>query len=162
MLSGPWKIPDYDNTQHELMMSAVYGENAQYAFSGLTQNPKASELLNQWDHRHLNFDSLEHAQSFVDVSDNTRDDHSHKTTVTPHDDGYTMIAPFVRSDKKAVGDAYKQYNVMNTLFPITYSCEEADSFLKKPKTVHKGFQEYTHCGQCWFCLERVYGFDRLF
>jgi hypothetical protein len=58
--------------------------------------------------------------------------------------------PFRRVDKKWVADAYKQYNIVDTLFPITRSCESL-----KPEYFDKP------CGNCWWCLERKWAFGTL-
>lgn len=56
--------------------------------------------------------------------------------------------PFVNIDKRGVREVYEQLGLMDTLFPLTRSCETyTDDFSK-------------HCGECWFCAERFYGFDR--
>lgn len=59
------------------------------------------------------------------------------------------IWPLKNIDKKGVHDLYVKYNLMETLFPITRSCEAwTDDFTK-------------HCGECWWCKERIWGFGRL-
>ena len=32
---------------------------------------------------------------------------------------------------------------------------------KEKGNIVDGYQEYSHCGKCWFCLERAYAFQRL-
>ena len=58
------------------------------------------------------------------------------------------ITPFTNIDKKGLADLYKQYNLTDTLFPLTRSCESLE-FLTE------------HCGACWWCEERKWGFDSL-
>lgn len=62
------------------------------------------------------------------------------------------INPFFQVDKSFVAKLYKYFNVMETLFPLTRSCEgeahDTDNFTK-------------HCGKCWWCRERLWAFDRL-
>lgn len=159
-LDSPWTVQDYDSTQHNLMMGVVNQYPINIAYSGLTTNPTYDNMLSFWDHKDLNFQNKQHACEFLDVQDNSRKSFSSHNLVSVND-GYTMIRPFLHSDKRAVARAYKDYGVMDTLFPLTYSCEESDSLLKKELGMVDGFQEHTHCGQCWFCLERVYGFDRI-
>ena len=61
----------------------------------------------------------------------------------------TSYWPLKTIDKKGVADLYKKYDLMDTLFPITRSCEAwTDDFSK-------------HCGECWWCKERLWGFGRL-
>jgi hypothetical protein len=59
-----------------------------------------------------------------------------------------FYAPFRNVNKSVICEAYKELNVLEELFPITRSCE---SF-----TLTKG-----HCGECWWCEERQWGFGRL-
>ena len=55
------------------------------------------------------------------------------------------IRPFFNLDKRQIAELYKQHNLLDTLFPLTVSCNT----------------EITHCGECWFCKERIWGFGKL-
>ena len=56
--------------------------------------------------------------------------------------------PLINVDKKGVAEHYTRLGVLEELFPLTRSCE-----------VHTtDFSE--HCGECWFCKERLWGFGR--
>jgi len=59
--------------------------------------------------------------------------------------------PFAQYDKKAVSDLFDTYNVTDTLFPLTRSCES----FKFDETFS------THCGRCWWCRERNWAFGKL-
>lgn len=57
-------------------------------------------------------------------------------------------APLINIDKRGVAELYQTLGIMDTLFPLTRSCEVyTDDFSK-------------HCERCWFCAERFYGFGR--
>ena len=56
-------------------------------------------------------------------------------------------------DKKGVAKLYKDNNLLDSLFPITRSCE-----WHRPKETNNFT---THCGRCWFCHEREWAFGRL-
>jgi hypothetical protein len=59
-----------------------------------------------------------------------------------------IYKPLRNIDKKGVAELYKHFDVLDTLFPLTRSCE-----------LHT--LDFTdHCGRCWFCLERHWGFGR--
>lgn len=58
--------------------------------------------------------------------------------------------PFANINKKAIAELYEGYGLMDTLFPITRSCENSKIHFTEP-----------HCGKCWWCLERRWGFGRL-
>jgi len=54
----------------------------------------------------------------------------------------------INVDKKGVHEHYVRLGVLEELFPLTRSCE-----------IHTtDFSE--HCGECWFCKERLWGFGR--
>lgn len=68
--------------------------------------------------------------------------------------------PFVNSDKKVIAELYEKYDLMETLFPITRSCEfdPTNEFFHNRKIVDPGMG---HCGRCWWCEERKWAFGRL-
>jgi len=55
-------------------------------------------------------------------------------------------------DKKGVCDFYVQNNVLDSLFPVTRSCENDGAYMS--------IDHERHCEQCWFCRERYWGFGR--
>lgn len=64
-------------------------------------------------------------------------------------DGHFYM-PFVNKNKKTISKIYQELNLMETLFPVTRSCEEIGKI-----------EYYGHCGKCWWCEERLWGFDRV-
>lgn len=58
--------------------------------------------------------------------------------------------PFENINKKAIAELYDHYGIMDSLFPLTRSCENSKIHFTEP-----------HCGKCWWCLERKWGFGRL-
>lgn len=69
------------------------------------------------------------------------------------------INPFFKVNKKWEAEVYKDLGLLDTLFPLTYSCEgdAADTYTHT-----------WHCGntlprekQCWWCIERKWAFGRL-
>ena len=56
--------------------------------------------------------------------------------------------PLVNVDKRGVAEHYNTLGVMEELFPLTRSCESHTTDFSK------------HCGTCWFCKERYWGFGR--
>jgi 7-cyano-7-deazaguanine synthase in queuosine biosynthesis len=57
--------------------------------------------------------------------------------------------PLYNIDKKGVAELYNKFNLNDTLFPLTRSCEEC---------YPNGFEN--HCGECWWCKERYWAFGR--
>ena len=66
----------------------------------------------------------------------------------PHG-GFLFNGPLMNTDKKGVAELYDILGVRDTLFPLTRSCEHHT----------KNFTH--HCGECWFCWEREWGFGKL-
>ena len=50
--------------------------------------------------------------------------------------------------KKDIANLYIEHNLLEKLFPITTSCESLDNVTE-------------HCGECWWCKERQWAFNRL-
>lgn len=61
--------------------------------------------------------------------------------------------PWTNLDKKDLCNLYIQYNLLDTLFPITRSCEWINHEWDDPGM--------GHCGKCWWCEERKWGFGKL-
>jgi hypothetical protein len=59
-----------------------------------------------------------------------------------------IFKPFRNINKKTVAELYEHFGVLDTLFPLTRSCEILTLDFSK------------HCDRCWFCLERKWGFGR--
>lgn len=59
----------------------------------------------------------------------------------------TRITPWINYDKKDIANIYKQLDIME-LFSMTRSCE------------NKTFDFTKHCGECWWCIERKWGFGK--
>jgi 7-cyano-7-deazaguanine synthase in queuosine biosynthesis len=59
--------------------------------------------------------------------------------------------PFFNIDKIKIAEMYESLGLIDTLFPLTRSCE-----LEYPPSNFLG-----HCDNCWWCKERFWGFKRL-
>jgi hypothetical protein len=62
-------------------------------------------------------------------------------------DGYNAYTPFVNINKREIAKLYKNLEIED-LYPVTRSCESL--------TLTTG-----HCGKCWWCKERIWGFGYL-
>jgi len=66
-----------------------------------------------------------------------------------------LHSPFLHVDKRVVATLYKKFGLLNTLFPLTRSCEaemeETAYFTKDCFEVRPG-------KECWWCRERAFGF----
>ena len=59
--------------------------------------------------------------------------------------------PLRNHDKLKIAEIYETYELLDWLFPLTFSCEDTDNQLHNLK----------HCGECWWCKEREWAFGRL-
>ena len=57
-------------------------------------------------------------------------------------------SPWWNKDKRFIAEVYRQLDMAETLYPITRSCESLT-------------QTEGHCGQCWWCEERVWAFGKI-
>lgn len=126
----------------ELVDPSVYGEEQskfikflrkndviETHFIGVTENPDVEmDVTGEWE------------------GDPTREK---SLGLKPLIEGNSYV-PFANINKKAIAELYRGYGLMNTLFPLTRSCENVKVKFTEP-----------HCGECWWCLERKWGFGRL-
>ena len=63
---------------------------------------------------------------------------------------FIEIRPFLEINKQGIAQLYIDNNIMDSLFPLTRSCEDIT-----PGVVHGP------CGICWWCEERKWGFGTL-
>jgi 7-cyano-7-deazaguanine synthase in queuosine biosynthesis len=67
-----------------------------------------------------------------------------------------LLTPWTNFNKQTIAQLYAQENLMDSLFPLTRSCEWAPVMGEDIPDPHGA-----HCGQCWWCQERYWGFGRL-
>lgn len=110
------------------LVKRLYKENKiQCHFVGITQNPPSS-VMNQ-------------------IGWNGPADDRSAGVKRPLIKGSAYF-PLINTNKQGVCNLYKEYNVLDTLFPLTRSCENFT-------------EDYSvHCGECWFCKERYWGFGK--
>ena len=80
----------------------------------------------------------------------SRDEDADRPIVSKNGIRY-YINPFFNINKKGLAKLYKEYGVLDTLFPKTFSCEGS---VKETKT------HTQHCKRCWWCQERYWAFER--
>jgi len=59
-----------------------------------------------------------------------------------------IYVPLVNYNKQQIAGIYKELNVEKELFPLSRSCENDE-------------HPDSHCGKCWWCGERLWGFGYL-
>jgi 7-cyano-7-deazaguanine synthase in queuosine biosynthesis len=62
----------------------------------------------------------------------------------------TLYLPFRNIDKKVIAEMYHRLGLIDSLFPLTRSCE-----------IPNRLDYVNHCGNCWWCKERIWAFNRL-
>ncbi len=66
----------------------------------------------------------------------------------------TLYTPFANIDKTVIAQMYTELDVMDSLFPVTRSCEWKDGMDGEDPGLE-------HCGICWWCEERQWAFNKL-
>lgn len=131
----------YADHQWELVNLAYDKHNCQAHVIGVTRNPPIGSLT-----RHGINQEIE-----VGERDSLREpDLETQQTIINHGTHYA-IQPFVNIDKRAVAEIYNNKQLIKTLYPHTRSCESPSI----------GDQMQIHCGACWWCAERQWGFGKL-
>lgn len=59
----------------------------------------------------------------------------------------TVYKPFINIHKQKIKELYEHLGILESLFPLTRSCESFEIFTG-------------HCKKCWWCEERFWGFNR--
>jgi hypothetical protein len=126
--------PEIQTAQDKLLNDAYYSGTIDCHFTGITCNPPIT-VCNSF------------SEPIVDERDFERDRTEELKSVMPRPNCYR---PFANLDKKGIAELYNHFNLMDTLFPITKSCEAKTYDWSTP-----------HCGKCWFCHERHWGFGKL-
>lgn len=124
--------------QDELVLS-LYDDNIiEGHFYGVTLNPPTDAFPDQTGVDH-DRDKLPNDEKYPVVIDNTN------------------WQPFANIDKKGICQLYESLGMLDTLFPLTHSCEMIHGEYLMQLDLSK------HCGDdaCWWCQERIWGFGRL-
>lgn len=141
--------------EQELTLYHTYQKhNLDAHFIGVTANPLNYEendiLKKTWKYRDPERDPIEEYSEFDSYQ--LQDAVIFQKLGKPIPNSNITIngfAPFSNIDKKAIAELYQHYNLIDTLFPMTRSCEKETNYFLQ------------HCGRCWWCGEREYGFGRL-
>lgn len=150
----------YISEQQSLVGESLLKYNFDAVYNGLTSNPPEEDILNAVKEYYAdNIETYKIAKQHIVKRDFSRDLGKNKYGENVTDAKYfTNIRPFVHGDKKITYDAYKYYDRLDDLYPITYSCETR---YQEHKLVEKEKHDWEHCGYCFFCAERIYAFGKL-
>lgn len=125
------KGSEYVPTQQILVDSLRATTDMVHVYVGITANPPR-EIYEQW-------------KPWTGPTDN-RNGKNFPTRERGH------RSPLINIDKKGVAELYNTLGVMDTLFPITRSCEAWDKW--------ENYDFEKHCEICWWCKERHWGFGK--
>lgn len=122
----------YSFTQESLVNKLMANGTIQFHYAGITANPPVEAI----------------PQSIYDGGW-TAPTERIRTGVLRENCNSNRCLPLVNIDKQGVAELYRKFGLMDTLFPLTRSCENfTDDFTY-------------HCDDCWFCAERKWGFGRI-
>lgn len=122
--------PPNKDKQFFMFLSTILNDGeSQFEFNGNTKNPP--------EHIRSTFKNDEYRQFSRD----------NRTTIY---NGPRSASPHAMMDKKDIVELYVQHNVLDSLAPLTLSCDEnADKIARKNLPIP--------CQQCWWCSERAWG-----
>lgn len=107
--------------------------------NGITANPYEDEsTAHMFEHPELR------------DTERDRDGQLKQTLFIKANNPFKSFRPFANIDKQGIAELYQHFGLMDTLFPLTKSCEGYTPSWDSP-----------HCGNCWWCMERQWGFKRL-
>lgn len=156
--TNKFEVQKYEDGINEMQRLAVIKYNLDAVYIGLTKNPPIDEMKAYFIKNEHGLD-VEELMDYIDSRATSRDTQEDPESMTvhynsDHDTEVTVrqIIPFANADKSAVKQLYDHYNMIEDLYSITYSCEKVPDTKTKP---------LVHCGHCFFCLERWWGFGRI-
>ena len=147
----------YEDGINEMQRLAILKYNLDAVYIGLTKNPPIDEMKAYFIKNEHGLD-VEVLMDYIDTRATSRDTQEDPEVRTVHidigDDVITsqQIIPFANADKSAVKQLYDHHNMIEDLYSVTYSCEKVPATKTEP---------LVHCGHCFFCLERWWGFGRI-
>jgi hypothetical protein len=137
---------DYITRQQDLFYPLVDEGLVDCVFSGITANPPMTVMLAAQAAGELPGMSIIDARAPERDAELTRPIGRNWLDARGHYQYNTLLH---NTDKRGVAALYSELGVIDTLFPVTRSCEEKTTDFTR------------HCGECWWCWERQYGFGRL-
>ena len=140
----------YTTGQEKLCADLKAKVDIDFVYSGLTLNPPYEKLF-----PYLINNIKEFKLEYVDIDYNL--ENRDRTRDWKMNAELIHHRPFGHGDKKLTYEAYKINDMLDKLYPYTYSCERTDIPIEK----YKGLDEMKHCNNCFFCYERLYGFGSL-
>jgi hypothetical protein len=144
------KASSYCSTQTTLTddIRSKLGSDTTVQFSGITANPPRSVSTFYEDYRKGDPKWPADAPFIIE-----RDPDIHHIQSSDDLGRYAWQKPFCNLDKRVIYEYYVRYNLVDSLFSLTRSCENEQEKLIDPNNEK-------HCEKCWWCLERHWAFGR--
>lgn len=137
-----WTADELSNEFHKRNYENFKENKFQVLFSGISTNPPQQV---QEGFKWGILDSVEKKRGEGVAKTTSR---YFVETVDGVDYEFLEIKPFFEMNKKDIAEIYADRNLLETLFPLTRSCEKIGTVTG-------------HCGECWWCEERQWAFKRL-
>jgi 7-cyano-7-deazaguanine synthase in queuosine biosynthesis len=128
-------VEAFDDYQKQFMYNITSNKEIDSLYYGVTKNPSDNVLETFPDSKKIG-----PKDDRTPLADNKK-----RPTMDRYWWGFT---PLVNIDKQGVRELYEHFGLMDTLFPLTRSCEAWTTDFTK------------HCEECWWCHERHWGFGR--
>ena len=129
--------------QDKLLIDAYASNTIDCHISGISSNPPEN-FQSEFFEESLWFERLESRDRTKELK-KTQLVNWHNGKCSP------TFRPLANLDKRGIAELYQHFDLIETLFPLTKSCEYLKNKWDSP-----------HCGdKCWWCLERRWGFGRI-
>lgn len=140
IIHNPANEKEYNDSFFDLRLKHVVEGKYKYIYSGINQSPNIEDYSNGWEMfpeiQNIRGPEITKLKILSGVIDFNGKDYE-----------FGDIRPFVNMDKKEIANLYKQYELLDSLFPLTNSCN------------YHG-PANSHCETCWFCRERLWAFGK--
>lgn len=150
---------EYTDLLNNAVQDAIKKYNVDIVYTGISVNSDHQQIrdwvkINQFRYN-IDYDTAMYHIDKRDKKRDTRPDYDVVSTLPP--DFQTLYnSPWAHKDKHLIADLYKEYGVLETLFPYTISCANYTD------ETYTTLEEHKHCGyKCFPCLERWEAFGRL-
>ena len=133
-----WSPEELSNQFHLRNKENIIANKFQLLFSGITTNPP-EDVQHKFNWGVLK--DVEIKRGSTVPKETTR-------YFTQDEYEFFEIKPFFNLNKQDIADVYREKELLQTLFPLTRSCEKIGTVVG-------------HCGECWWCEERRWAFNTL-
>jgi hypothetical protein len=132
--------PSFNEVEYQKSLLKLIKEkyNIQGHASGINLNPPKQISMH--------FDNICSGVATRELDRDAEDADKEEFIIT---DEYFVLRPLANFNKQDIAEVFKKLDLLDTLFPLTKSCEKKTMAVDDP-----------HCKTCWWCLERQWGFNR--